>query len=53
MTQQSKPQPVIDLARKLVERVEFDITRNGGLTSDDTLRKAGELRLELWKYDHA
>jgi hypothetical protein len=44
---------LIGLARKLVERVEFDVNGvngkggNGGLTSDDTLRAAGELRVVL------
>jgi hypothetical protein len=47
----------IAAARKLIQCVEFDVNGihgkggNGGLTSDDTLRAAGELRVLLSKME--
>ena len=46
---------LLALSKRLVEHVEFDVTGvhgkggNGGLTSDDTLRAAGEMRILLSK----
>lgn len=50
---------LLSLAKRLVERVEFDVNGvhgkggNGGLTSDDTLRTAGEMRVLISKMERA
>jgi hypothetical protein len=48
---------LVALSRRLIERVEFDVNGihgkggNGGLTSDDTIRAAGEMRVLISKIE--
>jgi hypothetical protein len=58
MTAENQPlAQLVALSKRLVERVEFDVNGihgkggNGGLTSDDTIRAAGEMRVLISKIE--
>ena len=48
---------LVAVSKRLIERVEFDVNGihgkggNGGLTSDDTIRAAGEMRVLISKIE--
>lgn len=53
----SRLHEIVAAAKKLIASVEFDVNGingkggNGGLTSNDTIRAAGELRIVLSRFE--
>lgn len=52
-------QPIIDCAKRLIASVEYDVNGHmgkgghGGLTSNETIRSAGEMRVAIARYERS